>query len=265
MDKLCDDKLLRACEQGKHEVVDALLEAGADAKVCSMPGMITPLHLAKNIIIAEKLLSCGADVNARDSSGSTPLHSLCKRLEGGGWLLDDHINLLIDAGADVNAKDDQDLTPLNYSKNGTVRAVLQSRGARETEHVPLTEKHVLRTLRGEWQHMWQTQTVHIGVANSWLLHRASEIGDVGLMNFAMSESNRFDPSFRIERMLEVKNGRQRSALQAACENGFHEAVAVLLSHGADVQHVINSDTEETLLDWVMKKGTPEVKEALRVG
>lgn len=57
-------------------VVEALLEAGADANASSVVDM-TPLHLAiykGSIEVARALLRRGANTNARNAEGRAPLH-----------------------------------------------------------------------------------------------------------------------------------------------------------------------------------------------
>lgn len=67
----------------------------------------TPLHFAANLIscpdgvaIAETLIAAGADVNARNRNGATPLH-----IAAGHAFSSDLVRALIAAGADTGAKD----------------------------------------------------------------------------------------------------------------------------------------------------------------
>ena len=61
----------------------------------------TLLHLAPNWKVAERLINEGADVNAQDNYGITPLRSAAHADSA------DLVKLLIAHGGDVNAKDNE--------------------------------------------------------------------------------------------------------------------------------------------------------------
>lgn len=71
----------------------------------------TPLHWAAakgNEDVAELLIGQGADVNAKDEKGRTPLHYIDDK---------DTAELLIAKGADVSAKGKYGNTPLHHRKS----------------------------------------------------------------------------------------------------------------------------------------------------
>jgi ankyrin repeat protein/beta-lactamase regulating signal transducer with metallopeptidase domain len=98
-----------AARLGDLEKVKAFVEKGADINAKDKSGE-TPLFSAvhaDNSDVARFLLAKGADVKAKDPSGHTPLHYVSVR---------DHKDLakvLIARGADVNAKNKNDETPLH--------------------------------------------------------------------------------------------------------------------------------------------------------
>ncbi|MEW6358100.1 MAG: ankyrin repeat domain-containing protein [Planctomycetota bacterium] len=82
-------------------VAQLLLDRGANVNAKAYTLDMTPLHLAIDEVrqdIARLLIASGADVNARDRTGSTPLHFAAKTCQK------QIAELLIRNGADVNAR-----------------------------------------------------------------------------------------------------------------------------------------------------------------
>ena len=105
-----------ASMNGFDEMVDILIQNGANVNIKTIQNGLeneTPLHwatmLSADFKVIKTLVKNGADVNARDMIGQTPLHN---SLSGG---VDLH-KLLISLGADKNIKDETGETALDYAK-----------------------------------------------------------------------------------------------------------------------------------------------------
>ncbi len=110
-----DGALLHACSLGSLEIIQLLLDAGANVSVRDARGR-TVLHFVSGNMNFSKvfplLLALGADINSKDGNGTSPLHFSVNSLGG-------PIKEFIDAGADVNALDNNGKTPLHYAVEGT--------------------------------------------------------------------------------------------------------------------------------------------------
>ena len=88
---------------GRTDVVKVLIDNGADVNAKDDSGD-TPLHWAAFTgarKITRMLIAAGADVNAKDSEGWTPLHMAA--LHGQGRI----VRMLLAAGADPNISDNR--------------------------------------------------------------------------------------------------------------------------------------------------------------
>jgi len=111
-----DIALYRACESQQLEVVQFLLEAGADVNLTS--GNRYPLMAAcntGNVELINLLVSAGADVKCKTSNNRTRLHAVanssCRTIGADDWKT--AVNeMLLNAGADVNAKNNDGQTAL---------------------------------------------------------------------------------------------------------------------------------------------------------
>ena len=119
--------LNRAVAAGHSEAVELLLDNGAGIE--SRDGLFhrTPLIIAAyhgRLGVARRLVLRGADVNARDDHGKSPLWYAAtpeSYVPAGGPQL---IEILAENGADLEAADNTGMTPLAWAKNSPGRSVI---------------------------------------------------------------------------------------------------------------------------------------------
>jgi ankyrin repeat protein len=106
---------------GAGKVVHALVRAGANVDAHDGVKHCTALHMAArrgNVDVAEALLDCGADIEARDTLGETPLRRSvnCDKTEVAA--------LLLSRGADRHSKGSNGLTPLLAARTPAMKRLL---------------------------------------------------------------------------------------------------------------------------------------------
>jgi truncated hemoglobin YjbI len=117
-----------ACsEENGEAVVRMLVEGGADVNVHDGVKHCTALHIAArrgNVRVAEALLDCGADIEARDILGDTPLRRAvnCAKPEV--------VALLLLRVADVHSRGSRGLTPWQAARGPAMKRLLQDGKAR---------------------------------------------------------------------------------------------------------------------------------------
>ena len=185
------------------QTADLLHLNGADPNVQGLDKH-TPLHAAVNCFydcgnleVALKLLEYGADINAENAFGSTPLHwaSRGHHFEDGSVL-----RLLLKHGGDVNSRDTRGLTPLHEalgSEGGGLKVVplLLKHGA-DIEAEDSNGRTALRVA---------VEQGHYEVVKLLLKHGAD---------------------------VEAEDSDGRTALRVAAQKGHDEVVKLLREHGA---------------------------------
>ncbi len=105
------------------DVVRALVHAGADVNAHDGVKHCTPLHMAARrgtLAIAEALLDCGANIEARDSVGDTPLR---RAVNCGKLAL---ASLLLARGADARSVGSKGATPILAARTSAMKKLLHA-------------------------------------------------------------------------------------------------------------------------------------------
>lgn len=147
-----------AAHFGRTEAASVLLAAGADAaKRSRNPLENQPLHAvaAGNapLALVRALLAHGADVNAHQRGGFTPLHGAA---QNGNLAL---VRLLLDAGADSDARSDDGKTARDFAAEAGHGAVVRT----------------LDLLGDEWQAREQIRRVLAGINGTWTRGRPEDM------------------------------------------------------------------------------------------
>jgi ankyrin repeat protein len=105
----CGEELFDAAADGDLEAVLLLLDLGAPTEWADEYGS-RALHGTSNRAVAEALLLCGAEVDARMDDQSTPLINAAYSGRS------DVLPALLVGGADAAAQDEDDMTALDHAR-----------------------------------------------------------------------------------------------------------------------------------------------------
>ncbi|KAL7060302.1 hypothetical protein AAHC03_09376 [Spirometra sp. Aus1] len=242
-----------ACHYRRLTEMKKLLDAGAMLSHPNKDGN-TALHLAAQVGFvegAEELLLRGADPEAIDLSGCTPLIQACqKKQEAEGYTalhyaiingLDSSVSLLLSKGADANA----------VGRNGYRAAHIAAARGRVSALRLLLNHGADCTSRN-----WLGYTpLHLSAARGYegttkLL--LDTIGDVNCRDYVGSTPLLLACQHNKEKVaklllehgaqIELTNKHGKTALQAATANGSVNLVQLLLQHGANVDRADNYGT-----------------------
>lgn len=253
-----------AAMTGGAEVIRVLLAHGADAREADPVKKASPLHLAAawdQIPAAEELLRGGADLNARDIRGRTPLHWTVLEREAGtpaagsrqgsaamaGWL--------ISRGAFVNAGDSDGKTPLTMAFSAgykNIADIITKAGGLDT---PVQFDELLGA--PETSRLEEVLKRSPLLANARLpngkppLHAAAAAGNAAACRLLIASGA--DPARR--------DANGDTALHVCAAIGNARIPAVIAS-GSDILNTIN-DYEQTPLDVAEAYGHASAAAAIR--
>jgi len=237
--------LLHVAAQYSAAMVKLLAAKGANVDQGDRDGR-GPLHysiFSKKVETAAALLAAGADPNAKDKTGSTPLHAAL-----GNTAM---VELLLDNGAKVNALITPGRSALDVAWEPDVVKLLAKRGAAKTQ--PLHEA----CQRGDLAEATRLLEEYPAFVNSrtqydprTLLHKAAASGNKPIAELLISKGANVDG----------QDGNKWTPLHAAAEKGKAEVAALLIAKGATVDARNNS--KKTPLHLATRYGTAELVQLL---
>ena len=223
--------------------------------------------------VASKLLSRKADpCLQRLSDGATPLHCATGNRAVGNGSAVEHIDLLMDHGANVNAEDSKGATPLHYTCRSTDndekrKAVLEAllRHGAEINHQNHVGQTCLHVFSGNYRKEESAEVIHMIFNGGINLGLQDWEGETVLMH-AISANNNVLFDTLLERPDQLclsawayRHGR--TALHFACRsNQPAEWVKRLIDSGADPRSTDNyGNTLLHDLAWKFQGYTTEIK------
>jgi len=241
------ESLHGAVSDNDIQLVKQHLAAGANVNAKNEQGQ-TPIHLAAKTRkvkkeITELLIEKGADVNVKAVDGATPLHRVATT---------EIAELLIEKGADVNVKDRKGRTPLDFAVTGK-RA--------ETEE--LIRKNGGE--RGEYK-MTIYQAANIGDLETVekLLESGTDVNQKNRQGYTplMAAGTKEIAEFLISKGASVNESTIfGTALHEAVNSRRYEVAKVLLENGASVDAKTN--VGKTPLDMAIKWKQKKIANLLR--
>lgn len=136
---------------GHQSIVQELIDAGAPVNGIEPHYQNTPLHYAATAQVVQILCLHGADLEAHNKDGLTPLHWTA------GRPYTEYVQELIQAGAQPHARDKRGQIPLHkvgaHDNVNIARALIQAGSEINIEdtngHTPLYSAIIFKTLKGE--------------------------------------------------------------------------------------------------------------------
>jgi ankyrin repeat protein len=204
--------------EGRHEIVLLLLSKGA--KPYAMDGWgDRALHLTHSEDVAMALIDCGADIDARNKQGRTPL--LTAVMEGRHEI----VRLLLSKGAKLDAMDDEGDTTLHLTWSKDIAMAVIDCGADiEARNKQGRTPLLTATANGSYEIVWLllskgAKPDAMDNEGNTALHLATD-EDIAMALIAGGAN------------IEARNKQGRTPLLTATEKGRHEIVRLLLSKGA---------------------------------
>ena len=232
-------ELSAACEAGDFRKALALLKSGADPNKKAADGR-TPLHCCKEVALVCLLEHFGADVNATDASGNTPL-ALFLAGDNENRNCERAIIFLIEAGADVEIRNKKGVSAREISQitpNYDLRAAFRQ-GLDIVENQRGTYEGMLaRQQRGRKE--WYAECEPLAPAGDWEHAITTCFTACVLSDLDVLKANEEFVQDNLTVTIGSEHENWRSMLMVACSDASAEVVRYLISLGADVNQVDNT-------------------------
>ena len=221
--------LIMACAKRHEDAIRVLLKAGSDTNIAEINGS-TCLMGAVTVDCSKDALQAiidhGADVNATHKDNQTALMACVHRHV-------DAIHVLLEAGSDTNVADNHGETCLMHAANSDCsKEVLQTiidHGAdvNATNSIKLTEL----MMACEEKHV---DAIHLLLNAGADTNITDNYGQTCLMHATINDCSKEVLQAIIDHGADVNANKDNfTALICACENGYVDAIHVLLKAGAD--------------------------------
>ncbi len=241
--------------------VELLLEAGANPNAADTEGNTAMHHLIQGMDcgnIIRKLAATGADINARNKAGATPL------MLGAAYGWSKTLCVLLKLKPELNCRDNRGLTAMHYAAlNGHTPSTIREAGASTGN--ALEDAIMLNNSQEVQQLIDNGANVNAAGAHDYApLHWAAACGNADIVRMLLAAGAKPD----------VQNNDGHTPLQLCFISPFHinsECVALLLEAGSN-PNVKARDNDELLifaaarnaavLEHMLRKGiSPDIKDS----
>ncbi|XP_033362264.1 transient receptor potential channel pyrexia-like isoform X1 [Bombus vosnesenskii] len=249
-DKIGRCALFHAAHHGNCEVVNWLLEHGA-----STENRVGVDSCYKNTRSPSNLCFIGQNLPTPECWGRTPMHQAVKNNHAAV------VKILVEAGADVNAEDERGITPLllagtaivkedfnEISKFNDIVEILVAAKASTNVIDPNTGTTVLHTATSLGS---CSATKRLLNGGAWPLYQCKGTGSTPL-HLAASTGNPEALSILLESIpscdIDIRDNINRTPLHRAAYQGHHDCVRILIDHGGNLGAETN--TGITVIDAI---------------
>jgi ankyrin repeat protein len=243
MDRFGNPLLLNAIEEGQAEVVEFLLQHGANANIggrYSPPPLQVAVY-AGNPDVVRILLKAGADIHGKGQEGESALHWIAIRPMRKGESqerYDQITKLLIDAGGDINSRALKARPDIRFTLSEPIDEIMEL----------ISEERFQGLLVQQRASIWLVYN-----AGDTPLHSAARWGRRSIVRMLLDAGAKVD----------IFNEFGETALHYAIAAKHTEIVKILLDAGANPNTGINLKDGMSITELAKKANHPEALELLK--